>query len=232
MSVLFLAALLVITNTSQVSASTDIDGPTIIHKEANQVFTIMDLLSLYDVDVFATLDEYTGNGNIPGEYSITLSQGMTSKEVTIVVIENWSDLQRSNDLLFVADYKDIYVTNERNLTLYEIIYYIYSTTGYVITDYQFRYEEILDEYHTSFIEGLIPEGSYSFNFRLTYFTGEQATFYTTIHTKEFQEMPGIVIEPPPTQLDQIMSYFPVLIVVAIVIYLFSNRKKKRGYSQW
>ena len=53
-SVLFGVVLLVImfSNNALVAASSDIEGPEVIHKEKNQVFTIMDLLSLYDNDVF------------------------------------------------------------------------------------------------------------------------------------------------------------------------------------
>ena len=231
-SVLFLAVLSIMLFPSNVvvSASSDIEGPEIIHKEKNQVFTIMDLLSLYDIDVFIETDGYTGYGNVPGEYTVVLTQGLTTKDVTIVVVEKWDNLMSSNDVLFVANYKDIYVSSDRNLTLYEIIYYIYDTTGYVETDYQFRYEEIVDEYHYNFSDGLIVEGTYEFTFRLTYYSGEQATYSTFIHTTEIQELSGIVLEPPPTTIDKIMSAVPWVLVIGGIIYLLANRKKKRGFN--
>lgn len=231
-SVLFCAVLsiMLFSNNVVVSASSDIEGPEVIHKEENQVFTIMDLLSLYDIDVFIETDGYTGYGNVPGEYTVVLTQGLTTKDVTIVVVENWDSLMKSNDVLFVANYKDIYVSNDRNLTLYEIIYYIYDATGYVVSDYQFRYEELVDEYHYAFSDGLIPEGSYELTFRLTYYSGEQSTYSTLIHTVELQELSGIVLEPPPTIIDKIMSAAPWVIVIGIIIYLLTHRKKKRGFN--
>lgn len=229
-SVLIVAIIFLIASTSHVSAASGIDGPSVIHKEANQVFTIMDLLSLYEIDVFVQTDGYTGYGNIPGEYTIVLTQGSQTKDVTVVVVEKWGNLTESNDVLYVTDYKDIYVSNDRMLTLYEIIYYIYDTTGYVVTDYQFRYEELLDEYHYSFEDDIIPEGSYELSFRLTYYSGEQGTYSVLIHAVELQELPGIVLEPPPTTIDRIMSSLPILIFVGGIIYLLTHRKKKRGFN--
>lgn len=229
-SVLFFAALLLIRTTTHVEASTDIAGPSIIHKEANQVFTIIDLLSLYESDVFVDTDGYTGYGNIPGEYSVTLTKGFSTKTVPVKVVEDWGDLQQSNDVLFVTDLKDIYVSNERNLTPYEIIYYIYSNTGYVETEYNFRYEELINEYHVLFEDyDKIPAGIYEFTFRLTYFSGEQATYSTYVNVVELPEIPGIVLEPPPSTIDQIMGLIPWFIVITVIVLFFKNRKKKRGY---
>jgi len=231
---LFYVVLIVIvfSNNTLVAASSDIDGPTVIHKEENQVFTIMDLLSLYDIDVFIETDNYTGYGNVPGEYSVVLTQGLTTKNVTIIVVENWDNLMKSNDVLFVADYKDIYVSNDRNLTLYEIIYYIYDVTGYVVSDYQFRYEELVDEYHHAFSEGVITEGSYELTFRLTYYSGEQATYSTLIHTVKLQELSGVILEPPPTAIDKIMNAAPWALVIGGIVYFLTHVKKKRGFNLW
>lgn len=232
-SVLFTAALFAIafTTATSVYAASDIEGPSVVHKEANQVFTIGDLLSLYDIDVFIETDGYTGYGNVPGEYTVVLTQGSLTKDVTIIVVENWGNLVESNDVLYITDYKDIYVSNDRMLSLYEIIYYIYNATSYVVTDYQFRYEELINEYHYSFDdEGIIPEDSYELTFRLTYYSGEQATYSTLIHAVELQELAGIILEPPPTAIDKIMSAAPWVLVIGGIVYLVTHRKKKRGFN--
>jgi hypothetical protein len=234
-SVLFFAALTVFSfsNTNVHAADTDISGPSVIHKEKNQVFTIGQLLQMYDQDVFIETDGYTGYGNVPGEYTIVLTQGFNTKNITIIVVEDWNNLERSNDVLYVADYKDIYVANNRILSLYEIIYYIYDMTNYVETDYQFRYEELIDEYHYSFDDGIIPEGSYEFTFRLTYYSGLQATYSTMIHTVEIQELAGIVLEPPPSTVDKVMSAAPWILVTIAVGYILTHTKifkKKRGFN--
>jgi hypothetical protein len=231
-SVLFAAALIVFAFTSiTVSAASDIDGPSIVHKEANQVFTIGDLLSMYDMDVFIKTDGYTGYGNVPGEYTIVLTQGLLTKDISIIVVEDWGNLVESNDVLYVSDLKDIYVSNDRMLTLYEIIFYIYDATGYVVTEYQFRYEELLNEYHSSFDdEGVILEGSYELTFRLTYYTGEQSTYSAKIHVVELQELPGIILEAPPTAIDKLMSAVPAVLIIGVIVYLFTHRKRKRGFN--
>lgn len=227
-SVLLVAVLFILATTTNVKAASGIDGPSVIHKEANQVFTIMDLLSMYDMDVFVQTDGYTGYGNVPGEYTVVLTQGSLTKDVTVVVVEKWGDLTESNDVLYVTDNKDIYVSNDRMLTLYEIIYYIYDTTGYVETDYQFRYEELLDEYHYAFEDGMIAEGNYELSFRLTYYSGEQASYSAMIHAVQLQELPGIVLEPPPTFMDKLISAAPWLIGFGFLFYFLTNRKKKRS----
>jgi len=230
-SVLLIAALFVFAFAkTTVYAASDIEGPSVVHKEANQVFTIGDLLSMYEMDVFIDTDGYTGYGNVPGEYIVKLVQGRITKDVKIIVVEDWGNLEESNDVLYVSDYKDIYVSNKRALSLYEIIYYIYGTTGYVVTDYQFRYEEILDEYHYSFVDGVIPEGNYEFRFKLTYYSGEQATYSVVIHCVELRELPGMVLEPPKTAIENIMSALPWLLGAFALIYLFTHRKKKSGFS--
>jgi hypothetical protein len=231
-SVLFIAALFVFTFAkTTVYAASDIEGPSIVHKEANQVFTVIDLLSMYDMDVFIETDGYTGYGNVPGDYIIVLTQGSLTKDVTIIVVQNWGDLLESNEVLYVTDYKEIYVSNDRNLTLYEIIYYIYATTEYVETDYQFRYEELQDEYHYSFNEeGILAEGSYELSFRLTYYSGEQGTYSTLIHTVELQELPGMILEAPATTAEKIISAAPWVIVVLGFVYYLKHRKKKGSYS--
>lgn len=233
-SVLLIAALFVLsfTKTTVSASATGIDGPSVVHKEANQVFTIGDLLSLYDIDVFIKTDGYTGYGNVPGVYTVVLSQGPLTKDVKIVVVEKWDNLEESNDVLFVTDQKDIYVSNKRMLSLYEIIYYIYGTTGYVVTNYQFRYEELLDEYHYAIQdeEDQITEGNYELTFRLTYYSGEQSTYSALIHTVKLKELSGTILEPPATPIEKIINVLPWALGIAAIVYILSHRKK-RGFTQ-
>lgn len=227
MSILLIFCLSTITTYASTS---DISGPSVIHKEANQVFTISDLLSLYDRDVFIYHDDYTGHGNVAGEYIITLYQGEHTKDVLIVVIDKWGSLQTSTDVLFVTDYKDIYVANDRYLSLYEILYDIYGSTGYIDTSYKFRYQELTDTYHDNFNDdGVINSGAYELSFNLTFYNGNQASYYTKIYTKEII-VSGVLIEAPPTIFDKGVAIFPYVIVIAGVIYLLRHRKKKRGFT--
>lgn len=211
-------------------SANNINGPDIIHKEKNQVFTINDLLNLYPDNVLIDNDEFTGYGNIPGKYIITIKQGAITKNVEIFVIDKWGDLTNSNDVLYVADKSDIYVSNERKLSLYEIIYYIYDKTGFVDTSYDFLYEENTNEYHSNFNDGEIEPSSYSLIFRLTYFTGNQETYNGTIKAIELPEIEGTILEPPPKTLDKIIKSAPLLIVFSLIVYFIVNRKKKRGYK--
>lgn len=226
----FVALLLSVYSVNTINAATSINGPDTIHKEANQVFTINDLLKLYEHDVLIQSDGFTGYGNIPGDYIITIKQGLATKDVTISVVENWDILTDSNDVLFVADKKDIYVSNDRELSIYEIIFYIYNRTGFVDTSYNFVYEELNNEYHNNFIDGVIPENTYNLDFRLTYYSGNQASYSGSIRAIELPELNGTVLEPPPTTMDKIIKSAPLIIVIAIIYYVVSNKKRKRGYN--
>ena len=223
--------MITINNATIYASASDITGPSTIHKEMNQVFTVIDLLKLYDNDVFIQNDGYTGYGNVPGQYIITLERGTSTKDVTVIVVDNWGDLPNSNDVLFVADAKDIYVANDRILTNYEIIYYIYNKTGYVNTQYQFLYEEILDEYHYADLndDHKIPQGDYELTFKLTYFSGEQITHSVIITAVDLPELSGTILQPPKSPVEKLMSVAPVIIIVVIIVTLISNRKK-RGFN--
>ncbi len=239
-SVLIFAVLFmfILNNTITYAASTDIEGPSVIHKEANQVFTIGELLSLYDQDVFIDTDNFTGYGNIPGEYSVVLYQGNMTKEITIIVLESWSceldnqtyQLADSNDVLYVTDYKDIYVSNDRQLTLFEMLFNIYGNTGYIETNYRFSYEQLYDTYFINFDRtGVIPEGVYELGFRLSYFSGDQGTYDVEIHTKEILVV-GVMIEPPASGIENfVRTYGLWIVVIVVVVYLFKHRKK-RGFN--
>lgn len=234
--IMMLTTIILITSTTA-SASTDISGPSVIHKEANQVFTISDLLGLYDHDVFVYEDNYTGHGNVAGEYIVSLYQGELTKDVLIIVIDSWQyknnlntyKLENSTDVLFVADYKDIYVSNDRLLSLYEILYVIYGSTGYVDASYQFRYEELSNTYHSSFNkEDTIDVGSYELNFNLIFYNGYQNSYYGKIYTKKII-VSGIAIEPPQTTLQKVSKAIPYIIAGGLIIYYFKHKKKKRGF---
>lgn len=213
------------------AAGAGIIGPDTIHKEKNQIFTVIDLLKLYDQDVFIQEDSYTGNGNESGTYEIILTQGDEKKTVQIIVIDNWGNLEKSNDLLFVTDQKNIYLSSNRELTLYEMVYYVYANTGLVETAYNFRYEEIKNDYYLAKNEnGMIPSGTYQHDFKLTYYSGEQMTLTTLIIVVDLPEIPGVVLEPPPGVFDQIMGMIPFILIVGVPIYLLTNyKKRKRGF---
>lgn len=212
--------------------SSDIVGPNVIHKEMNQALTITDILSYYETDVMILEDGYTGHGNMPGEYTITLKQSTNTKDITVYVIQNWGDLQSSQDIIAVTDYKDIYVVNSRVLTPYEIIYYIFMKTGYFENTSNFYYESQIDTYTVNVNEdNTIDVGVYQFSFRATFFTGYEATYSSTIHVVQSRQASGIILEPPQTSSDKFIDALPWIVGALLIGYfIYKKLNKQRGWN--
>ncbi|MCD4826537.1 MAG: hypothetical protein K8Q99_02085 [Acholeplasmataceae bacterium] len=232
-TVLILALLMIFT--MQITSHADainIVGPGVIHKEKNQALTMTAILGLYESDVMILEDNYTGYGNIPGIYTLTLKQNTITKEIEIHVLNDWGNLQNSTDVICLTDYKDIHIVNDRILTPYEIVYYLLMSTGYFENTSQFYYESLIDTYSGAVNEdGTIDIGMYEFSFKATFFTGYEATYHSDIYVIQAREISGSILEPPTTNADVLIKAFPWFLGVVILIYLFSKRKKKnRGYD--
>lgn len=223
--------IMTISSRTSIYGSSDIEGPSVIHKSSTQVLSLSNILSLYDYDVLVIEDNYTGYGNVPGVYVITLQQGSITKDIEINVVDSWGNLDQQTDILFVTDYKDIYVYEHRVLTLYEMIYYIYSTTGYVDISSDPYYTEYSNSYHSSIgDDDLVPIGDYYLSFKLSYYSGYEAEYTSTIHVIKTRNISGTQLEPPRSNIDKWVSSIPWFIGGVIVILGIKKFKKKGGFK--
>lgn len=205
-------------------ASTVIEGPTIIHKGRNTVLPISDILDMYTSElgpVSVSIDEYTGNGNLIGEYSIEVyaTDGATihSKMVTIVVVNSLPSKIKA-----IGNHSDIYTNTSKALTLKEDILPALQITEFVLVT-QTTVGYILNNQYTANYE---TPGTYFYQFRLLDASGYDMTFDINIIVKDSGSIPDpdIVYTPPRhwTQgfINGIVTIFYWLIFLVPVFFIF------------
>jgi len=232
-AMLLLALFSIFLTSIDTQAATEITGPSVIHKEINQALTITSILGFYDPDVMILEDGYTGHGNMPGEYTITLKKNTNTKDVTIHVIIKWGDLVNSSDVIAVTDYKDIHVVNNRVLTPYEIVYFILMTTGYFENTSYFYYEPLIDTYTTAALneDETITPGIYQYSFKAMFFSGYEETYSSTIYVVKARQISGVILEPPATTSDKMIKALPWIIGLGFIGY-FASKKLKKMKGGW
>lgn len=214
-------------------ASTVIIGPSVIHKAKNTVLPITDILDMYTSslgDVSISIDGYTGNGNLVGEYLIevyaTDGTNIHSKEVTIVVLSSLPSKVRA-----IGNYSDIYTNTSKALTLKDDIIPALEATGFITTSQTTVGYILINEYSSSYE----TPGDYLMQFRLLDASGYDETFEIVIHVKDSGTIPepDIVYTPPKSIIDKAMNIaiaflsWGAVIVIGFVCYkIFFSRKVK------
>jgi len=222
-----------------VYATTDIIGPSIIHKQSNHILTISNILHLYASphgDVVVQSDEFTGQGNVLGEHQIVLKvtdgENEYLKDVSVFVIEELGDVKA------VTDRKDIHVGTSQELTPQSIVA-ILQNTGYVNITATTQMMILNDTY----TENKDQEGQYVFEFRLINSAGDDEIYSSLINVSDSDGffVPDIVFEKPVNGaiawlknvwkdwiwpfLYNILMFLTMGIVAILLIRLY---KKKRG----
>lgn len=213
-------------------ASTVIIGPSVIHKAKNTVLPITDILDMYTSslgDVSISIDGYTGNGNLVGEYLIevyaTDGTNIHSKEVTIVVLSSLPSKVRA-----IGNYSDIYTNTSKALTLKDDIIPALEATGFITTSQTTVGYILINEYSSSYE----TPGDYLMQFRLLDASGYDETFEIVIHVKDSGTIPepDIVYTPPRSIIDKawdviVTVFFWIVIGVGIIVLfkvLFKAKK--------
>ena len=214
-------------------ASTVIIGPSVIHKAKNTVLPITDILDMYSSslgDVSISIDEYTGNGNLVGEYHIevyaTDGTNIHSKEVTIVVLSSLPSKVRA-----IGNYSDIYTNTSKTLTLKDDIIPALEATGFISTSQTTVGYVLINQYTANYD----TPGEYLMQFRLLDASGYDETFEIVIHVKDSGTIPepDIVYTPPKSIIDKVINLGTIFISwAAIIIFgimsykIFFSRKVK------
>jgi hypothetical protein len=144
------------------ASTPDIAGPSIIHKQANHILTISNILRLYSSphgNVAVQSDEFTGYGNVLGEHQIVLKvtdgDDTYLKDISVFVIAELGNVKA------VTDRKDLHIRTNQQLTPHEIVE-ILQKTGYVEITATTQMMIINDTY----TDNKDTEGQYIFEFRL------------------------------------------------------------------
>ena len=216
-------------------ASTVIEGPTIIHKGRNTVLPISDILDMYSSElgpVSVSIDEYTGNGNLIGQYQIEVyaTNGTTihSKMVTIVVVNSLPSKIKA-----IGNHSDIYTNTSKALTLKDDILPALQITEFVLVT-QTTVGYILNNQYTANYD---TPGTYFYQFRLLDATGYDMTFDINIIVKDSGAIPDpdIVYTPPRHWTADVFDFitnlfFWGIIILALVFVIKSLFKAKKAVS--
>jgi hypothetical protein len=236
---LLLSIMFCITPEIHASDPPEITGPDTIYKEKDRVLTMTQILALYSSDggdVIAVEDNYTGLGDVPGIYPITLGIDgeLSEKEVSVSVrstIGNVIAVTETEDAFTIHMHKNHTLTANQIVDVLVNIQLIVVTSGTEITIMTNTYSDNAD-----------APGIYSFEFHLatTAGTEEMHTIALKVNDTE-QLLPDIVVEEP-TSTTWWESFWPsfktlfvnIITTVAMVLFvLFAIKwiffsKKKRG----
>lgn len=228
--VLVLISMFAFTKTTYAS-STDIIGPDIIHKQANSILTVADILSLYSSThgvVGIAEDNYTGYGNVLGDHTMQLyvSDGtiVFTKNITIAVVQTLGNVKA------VADYKNIHLKSDQLLTVSDIVY-VLERTGYVQITATTQMLIISDTYSAN----KSTPGTYTFEFRLVNSAGLDQIYTSMIYVSDGADLfvPDVIFEAKPTVWTQIWSvatsvfYLAVFVGIGYVIYKVVSKPRKK-----
>lgn len=188
-------------------ASNEIVGPSIIHKQANHILTISNILHLYSSsygNVVVQSDEFTGYGNVLGEHHIVLKvidgEQEYLKDVTVMVIEELGNVKA------VTDQKDLHVRTEQVLTPQDIVM-ILQNTGYVTITATTQMMIINDTY----TENADVEGQYLFEFRLINSAGDDQMYTSIINVSDSDGffVPDIILDKPVPGITKVLLWIKV-----------------------
>lgn len=166
---IILLLLLVSLSINKVHAQEEILGPELVYKEADKIVTASDISLLYQspgryINAKDGFDNYTGNGNTLGTYSITLEalNGINAIERVVEV----KVIREIGNVMLVANNGDIYLRPNQELTASEIKK-VLSNVGIIQIPAGTGEQLIADEY----TENKTIPGKYNYKFKLLYTSG-------------------------------------------------------------
>lgn len=233
-AVLALLMLSILISSFQVNASsTDIIGPSVIHKEQNKILTIADILDLYTSSlgvIQVSEDSYTGYGNVLGSHYVQLfstdGTRLATKDIEVIVIP------ALGNVLAVTDYKNIYLRTNQTLTPSQIVQ-VLENTGYLTITATTQMMMLRNTYSAH----AETPGIYLFEFRLVNAAGVNMIYSSVITVSQENDpfIPDIVFEASPSILTKAWRFIEPFFYIGVVIGLaliYVKHKKKRKKAQF
>jgi len=213
----------------------DISGPEIILKQADKILTSTNILDLYSSelgDIEIVSDAYTGYGNVPGNYAVTL--GVSETEVTKEISVNVRQTIGPVIAVTVTDGSyEIILHKNTTLTANQIIDVLINVQYIVVTSST----EITVLTNTYTANASAP-GNYTFEFYLATVAGVEETYLVTLQVNDSETLtPDINLNPPaptvePTTMHPLAKAGSIALVisatVALLAFVGSKINKKRG----
>jgi len=232
-----ISILLFLTPETKASDPPTIEGPEVIYKQANRVLTISTILPLYTStagEVIVLSDAYTGNGNIPGIYTIKLGvEGEeVEKDIQISVrnlIGNVIAVSKKNGDIKIHLHKSQELTPQAIIQVLVNIQFITvnSTTEIAI---------LTDTYS----DNSNAPGTYVFEFHLATTAGTEETHEISLQVNNTEQLvPDVKIEKVPLidwpnlwenvkEFAVTILYFAAMIFILFLGFKFVFLRKKKG----
>lgn len=206
----------------------EIIGPDVIYKQYDKVLTMSTIKALYQApgEIEVTYDEYTGYGNIPALYDVTLTSGELTKDIVIsvrqtlgnVIAVTYQDSEYTihvykNVLLEFEDIKDILV---------RINYITVTSTTNLFT------------LTNTYTENASAPGNYTFEFMLATTSGYEEIHEINIRVTNSEELtPDITIQPDINANvlaivfdgETIIGLVVLIILIGFIVYKLKHRKR-------
>lgn len=211
------------------ASSNVIKGPDIVFKDSKQSLTVQDILDLYSVsgkELEIIADEYTGKGNRPGIYNITIGvvNSFTTRDIEVHVKQTISDVAYAASL--TDDKYQIYTTKDKVLSPREIVKIVER-----ISDLQIITNSGVRVNNDTYTENNESPGVYVYEFTIVSPNGTQSTYAVDIHVRNTQSFNPDFEFKGGTTFKSILNITLIILAVIMVLFvaykLFTRKVGKR-----
>ena len=229
-TILFILTILIMISltVSKTYALNEIVGPDVIYKESTKVLTASQIVALYESEFGAIEileDNYTGYGDVPGIYTMTLGVEGTSyvKSIDISVrneIGNVIAVTKTGEDYMIHLNKNTTLTQNNIINVLVNVQYIQVSSTTEIS--------ILTNTYTA---NATAPGDYLFEFHLANTAGFEQTYEIQLRVTNTEKLlPDIVIEEESwlQGWDDIFYMFGAFGAIIAIIIAIKKLTKKRG----
>jgi hypothetical protein len=212
----------------------DITGPDVVFKQADKILTITNILELYSSElgeIEVTSDAYTGYGDVPGNYAVTLAVSETevTKDISVNVRQTIGPVIA---VTVTAGSYEIILHKNTTLTANQIIDVLINVQYIVVTS-----STQITVLTNTYTANASAPGNYTFEFYLATTSGVEETYLVTLQVNDTETLnPDIVLDEPADTVAATMHPIAkagsialvISATVALLAFVGSKITKKRG----
>jgi hypothetical protein len=212
----------------------EITGPDVVFKQADKILTITNILDLYSSElgeIEVTSDAYTGYGDVPGNYAVTLAVSETevTKDISVNVRQTIGPVIA---VTVTAGSYEIILHKNTTLTANQIIDVLINVQYIVVTS-----STQITVLTNTYTANASAPGNYTFEFYLATTSGVEETYLVTLQVNDTETLnPDIVLDEPADTMAATMHPIAkagsialvISATVALLAFVGSKITKKRG----
>jgi hypothetical protein len=202
-----------------------IEGPDIIYKQDDRVLVMSDIIDLFsyqDNELIILNDAYTGYGDIPGIYQVTVA---AADDETIFKTFSISVRNYIGDITAVIledETYTIYVSKDKELEKTDIIDVMVNINVITVTS-QTQVNYLSDNYS----DNSNAPGLYTFEFRIATTSGIEETYLMNILVSNSDTLiPDLELDPEPSWVSQNATIIFLGILISASIFILIKKVKK------